>query len=81
VSSCALYLLIWGVILQSVYESKIDDIDDLRKRLMKTCFDFDQKIIDAGDHVRSCVHAGGGHFEHMNVHLYNSTEHLMKLSM
>jgi len=38
-----------------VYETKIHDIDDLRKRLMQTCFDFDQNIIDAGvtiwDHV------------------------------
>jgi len=31
-----------------VYETKIHDIDDLRKRLMQTCFDFDQNIIDAG---------------------------------
>jgi len=37
-----------GVIQQSVYETKIHDINDLRKRLMYTCFDFDQNIIDAG---------------------------------
>jgi len=37
-----------GVIQQSMYETQIHDIDDLRKRLMQTCFDFDQKIIDAG---------------------------------
>jgi len=37
---------------------------------MQTWFDFDQDIINAAidqwcDHLRSCVHAGGGHFEHM----------------
>ena len=37
-----------GVIQQSVHETKIHDIDDLRKRLMQTSFDFDQNIIDAG---------------------------------
>jgi len=37
-----------GVIQQSMYETKIHDIDDLRKRLMQTCFEFDQNIIDAG---------------------------------
>ena len=48
----------------------IHDFDDLRKRLMQTWFDFDQDIIDATidqwrDRLRSRVHAGGGHFEHM----------------
>ena len=35
-------------------------------------------------HLRSCVHAGGGHFEHMLWHecsLYDSPEHFMKLPM
>jgi len=35
------------VIQQSVHETKIPDINDLQKRLMQTCFDFDQNIIDA----------------------------------
>ena len=53
---------------QCVYETKIHDIDDLRKRLMQNYFHLD--IIDAAtdhwrDRLRSCVHAGGGHFEHM----------------
>jgi len=37
-----------GVIPQSVHETKIHDIDDLLKRLMQTCFEFDRNIIDAG---------------------------------
>ena len=39
-----------GVRQQSVHETEIHDIDDLRKRLMQTCFDFDRNIID--DHLR-----------------------------
>jgi len=37
-----------GVIQQSVHEIKIHHIDDLLKRLMQTCFEFDRNIIDAG---------------------------------
>jgi len=37
---------------------------------MQTWFDFEQNVIDAAivkwrDRLRSFVHAGGGHFEHM----------------
>jgi len=65
-----LNLLIWGVVQQQcVYETKIHDIDDLQKRLMLIWFDFDQDIIDTAidqwrHYLRSCVCAGGGHFEH-----------------
>ena len=57
-----------------MYETKIHDIDDLRKRLMQTWFDFDQDITDTAidqwrDHLRSCVRAGGGHFEHMFIYM------------
>jgi len=57
-----------------VYETKIHDIDDVRKRLMQTWFDFDQDITDTAidqwrDHLRSCVRAGGGHFEHMFIYM------------
>jgi len=55
-----------------VYET-IHDVDDLRKRLMQTWFHFDQDIIDDTidqwrDRLKSCVHAGDGHFEHMLSH-------------
>jgi len=49
-------------------ETKIYDIDDLRKFLVQTWFDFDimELAIDQWhDHLTSCVRAGGGHFEHM----------------
>jgi len=53
-----------------LYETKIYDIYDLQKRLMQSWFDFQQNAIEAAidqrhDRMRSCVHAGGGHFEHM----------------
>jgi len=69
---------IWGVTQQCVYETKIFDIYDLHKRLMQIWVDFEQNVIEAAidqlrDRLRSCVRAGGGHFEHMLeiiVHLY-----------
>jgi len=45
-SSCALNLLISGVVQQCVYEIKIHDDENLWKRLMQTWFDSDQDIID-----------------------------------
>jgi len=41
---------------------------------MQTLFDFDQNITDAAidqwhDHLRSCVRACGGHFEHMFIYV------------
>jgi len=68
-SSCALNLLILGVIQQCVYET-IHDVEDVRKRMMQTWLAFDQDFIDVTtdqcrDRLRSCVHAGGGHIEHM----------------
>ena len=55
---------------QCMYKTKICDIDDLQKRLMQTWFDFKQNVIEAAidqwHHcLRSCVHTGGGKFEHM----------------
>jgi len=55
---------------QCVYKTKLCVICDLQKRLTQTWVDFEQNVIDAAidqwrDHLRSCVRAGGGHFEHM----------------
>jgi len=55
---------------QCVYETKIRDICYLQKRLMQTWVDSEQNVIKAAtdqwrDRLRSCVRAGGGHFEHM----------------
>jgi len=76
---------------QCVYKTKIRDIDEVQKCLMQTWFDFEQNVIDAAidewrDHLRSCVRAGGGHFEHIlwnycSFVLHGSSEHFMKLSV
>jgi len=54
---------------QIVYKTTTTDIGDLQKRLMQTWFDCKQNVIEAAidqwrDHLRSRVHAVGGHFEH-----------------
>jgi len=41
-----------------------------KKRLTQTWVDFGNNVIEAAidqwrDHLRSCAHADGGHFEHM----------------
>jgi len=68
--SCALNLIIWGVIQHCRYETKIHDIVDLWNAWCKLgltltrtsqTLRFDQRR----DRLRSCVRAGGGHFEHM----------------
>jgi len=76
---------------QCVYGTNIYDICDLQKCLTQTWVDFEQNVIEAAigqwrDSIRSCMHAGGGHFEHMLQNyclfvLYGSSEHFMKLSM
>jgi len=76
---------------QCVYRTKICDIYDLQKCLTQTWVDFEQNVIQAAidqwrDSLRSCMHAGGGHFEQMlrNYCLFvlcGSWEHFMKLLM
>ena len=63
-------MLIWGVVQQCAYETKIRDIDDLRKHLMQTWFDFEQDVIGAAigqwcEHQRTCVRVGGRHLKHI----------------
>jgi len=58
---------------------------------MQTRFDFERNVNEAAidqwrDRLRSCVRAGGGHFEHMlwNYCLFalcGSSEHFVKLSL
>jgi len=70
---------------QWMYETETHDIDDLRKHLMQTCFDFDQNIVDAG--VTIWYHVCILMVDTLNtrcdtsVHLYDSPEHFMTLSM
>ena len=79
---------ICGVMQQCVYGTKICDICDLQKCLTQTWVDFEQNVIEPAidqwrDSLRSCMRAGGGHFE-QNYCLFvlcASSEHFVKLSM
>ena len=76
---------------QCVYGTKVCDVYDLQKCLTQTWVEFEQNITEAAidqwrDSLRSCMHAGGRHFEHMRRNcclfvLCGSSEHFMKLSM
>jgi len=53
-----------------MYETKICDICDLQKGFTQTRVNSEQNVIEASidqwrDRVRSCVLAGGEHFEHI----------------
>jgi len=55
---------------QCVYRTKICDIYDLQKCLTQTWVDFEQNVMEAAIDsdatvLRSCMRAGGRHFEHM----------------
>ena len=55
---------------RGVWKTKIHGINDLQKCLTQTWVDFEQNVIQAAidqwrDSLRSCMHAGGGHFEQM----------------
>jgi len=57
-SSCALHLLTWGVnrvIQQCVYETKIHEVNELRKRTTQAWFDFEVIIDNAVDQWRDCL--------------------------
>ena len=61
---------IWGMMQERVYRILIRDTDDLRQRLVETWAEFQQSVVDdAIDQGRrrleACVHAEGGHFEHL----------------
>jgi len=76
---------------QCVYRTKTCDVYDLQKCLPQTSVDFEQNIIEAAidqlrDSLRSCMRAGGGHFEHMlrnycSFVLCGSSEYFVKLSV
>jgi len=55
---------------ERVYRVPIRDPDELRQRLVKTSAEFQSSVVDdAIDQWRktqeACVHAEGGHFEHL----------------
>ena len=61
--------VIWSVMQERVYQTRVHDIDELRQRLITVWCELEQRIVDyAIDQWRrrllACVDAEGGHFEH-----------------
>jgi len=60
---------IWGVIQQRVYQTKVQDMNDLKRRLVNVWADMQQSVIDDAidqwrKRLHACVLARGGQFEH-----------------
>jgi len=54
---------------QRVYQTKVQDVNDLKRRLINVWADMQQSVIDDAidlwqKRLRACVRARGGHFEH-----------------
>jgi len=61
---------IWGVMQQCMYGTITCDVYVLQKCLTQPWVDFEHNVIEAAidqwhDSLRSCMHAGGKHFQHM----------------
>ena len=60
---------IWGIMQENVYRTKVQDVDDLRERIVKAWEELDQRIIDCAvgewrKRLRACVRVAGGQFEY-----------------
>ena len=58
-----------GVLLERVYKTSINDVDELRRQIAEEWDKLDQRIIDKAvgewrKRLRACVAAGGGQCEH-----------------
>jgi len=61
---------VWGVMQQRVYEARVNNVDELKQRLIEVWTGMQQNIFDAAvdewrKRLRACVRAKGRHFEHL----------------
>jgi len=61
---------IWGMLQERVYRVRIRNTDELQKRLVATWAEFQHSVVDNavdqwGKRLEACIHAEGGHFEHL----------------
>lgn len=61
---------IWGIIQQRVYEHRVSNVDELKKRLLDVWHSVHQCVIDSSvdewrKRLKACVRAQGRHFEHL----------------
>lgn len=60
---------IWSLLQEKVYRSRIDNVAELKMRLIDEWARFDQSIVDAAidqwhRRLSACVRVSGAHFEH-----------------
>lgn len=61
---------IWGLIQERVYQTAVQDIDDLKQRLVTVWSQLKQSVIDKAieqwrPRLKACIRAKGEHFEHL----------------
>lgn len=61
---------IWGIIQQRVYETRVNNVDELKQRLIDVWAGLQQSIVDSAitewrERLRACVCSKGRHFEHL----------------
>jgi len=70
---------VWDVMQQTVYECRMNRVDELKLRLIDVWNSLQQNVIDAAisewrKRLRACVHADGQHFKHLlRVHVTNKS--------
>jgi len=64
-----LNIKVWSVLQEQVYKVKVNDVDELRQRIQIVRDELGRHITDKEikqwrTHLRACIEAKGGHFEH-----------------
>jgi hypothetical protein len=59
---------IWSVLQERVYKQRVDNVDQLKQRLVEEWGKLEQRVVDGAikqwrQRLMACVRAGGGHFE------------------
>ena len=59
---------VWGTMQERVYQTKVRDVDDLKRRLIEVWDSLEQSVTENAidqwhSRHRACVRAKGGHFE------------------
>ena len=59
-----------SVLQERVYRTKISDVDDLKRCIHSEWAALSHAVIECAvgewrQHLRACIHAGGGHFEYI----------------
>jgi len=60
----------WGCAQECIYKKLINDLAELKQRLIKVWADLEQTVVDEAieqwrKHLKACVKANGQHFEQL----------------